>query len=260
MAQNRVKMLFLQGVHACTAWRNSIFCSPKSCKKWYSSRVYLDIEPGRIAFCSAKPCKNRAEKTLPEEGFFYFFFKQPQCLAPAGQSSPVSSATGAGPRGSGSGEGARRVGLRLDTEAGLRGGAAACGAARSAAAGAQREVLRLSGVVHVVGGPDVLHGRVLAALLGPEERVLEDPARALRPAGQRQQSAGQPGRRHPLQDRAEERRGYHYKKTGSDDGHFMALRGPVTLRHMRFRLTDLDGNVVRLRGSSLSFVLYLDHV
>ena len=49
-------------------------------------------------------------------------------------------------------------------------------------------------------------------------------------------------------------------ETGSDDGHFMALTGPVTLRHMRFRLTDLDGNVVRLRGSSLSFVLYLDHV
>ena len=49
-------------------------------------------------------------------------------------------------------------------------------------------------------------------------------------------------------------------ETGSDDGHFMALRGPVTLRHMRFRLTDLDGNVVRLRGSSLSFVLYLDHI
>ena len=36
-------------------------------------------------------------------------------------------------------------------------------------------------------------------------------------------------------------------ETGSDDGHFMALRGPVTLRHMRFRLTDLDGNVVRPR-------------
>ena len=52
------------------------------------------------------------------------------------------------------GEGARRVvGLRL--EAGLRGGAAACGAAGRAAAGAQREVLRLSGVVHAVGGPDV---------------------------------------------------------------------------------------------------------
>ena len=79
-------------------------------------------------------------------------------------------------------EGARRVGLRLDTEAGLRGGAAACGAAGRAAAGAQREVLRLSGVIHAVGGPDVLHGRVLAALLGPEERVLQHPARATREA------------------------------------------------------------------------------
>ena len=49
-------------------------------------------------------------------------------------------------------------------------------------------------------------------------------------------------------------------ETGSDDAHFMALRSPVTLRHMRFRLTDLDGNVVQLRGLSLSFVLYLDHV
>ena len=29
-------------------------------------------------------------------------------------------------------------------------------------------------------------------------------------------------------------------ETGSDDGHFMALRGPVTPRHMRFRLTDLQ--------------------
>ena len=48
-------------------------------------------------------------------------------------------------------------------------------------------------------------------------------------------------------------------ETGSDDGHFMAVRGPVTLRHLRFRLTDLEGQVVRLRGSSLSFVLFLDH-
>ena len=43
-------------------------------------------------------------------------------------------------------------------------------------------MLRLSGVVHAVGGPDVLHGRVLAALLGPEERVLQHPARAAREA------------------------------------------------------------------------------
>ena len=48
-------------------------------------------------------------------------------------------------------------------------------------------------------------------------------------------------------------------ETGSNDGHFMAVRGP-TLRHMRFRLTDLEGQVVRLRGSSLSFVLFLDHI
>ena len=46
----------------------------------------------------------------------------------------------------------------------------------------------------------------------------------------------------------------------TDDGHFMAVRGPITLRHLRFRLTDLEGQVVRLRGSSLSFVLFLDHV
>ena len=49
-------------------------------------------------------------------------------------------------------------------------------------------------------------------------------------------------------------------ETGSDDGHFMAVRSAITLRHMRFRLTDLEGQVVRLRGSSLSFVLFLDHV
>ena len=48
-------------------------------------------------------------------------------------------------------------------------------------------------------------------------------------------------------------------ETGSDDGHFMAVRGPI-LKHLRFRLTDLGGQVVRLRGSSLSFVLFLDHV
>ena len=34
-------------------------------------------------------------------------------------------------------------------------------------------------------------------------------------------------------------------ETGSNDGHFMAVRGPITLRHLRFRLTDLEGQVVR---------------
>ena len=40
----------------------------------------------------------------------------------------------------------------------------------------------------------------------------------------------------------------------------MAVRGPVTLEAPVLRLTDLEGQVVRLRGSSLSFVLFLDHV
>ena len=57
---------------------------------------------------------------------------------------PASSGTGAEPRGSGPRRSGR--GVLLDAEAGLRGGAAACGAAGRAAAGAQREVLRLSGV------------------------------------------------------------------------------------------------------------------
>ena len=45
-------------------------------------------------------------------------------------------------------------------------------------------------------------------------------------------------------------------ETGSDDGHFMALRGPVTLRHMRFRLTDLDGNAGRLCPSCYILTTY----
>ena len=86
------------------------------------------------------------QKKLSPRRRVLIFFKQPQCLAPAGQSwaeagsgvtarnwsSPASSAgTGAGPRGSGP----RRRGAACGwTEAGLRGGAAACGAAGRAAA------------------------------------------------------------------------------------------------------------------------------
>ena len=65
-------------------------------------------------------------------------------------------------------------GMRQTLEARLGGGAAAC----EVLLPEQREVLGLRGVVHVVGGPHVLHGRVLAALLRPEERVLQHPARA----------------------------------------------------------------------------------
>ena len=138
MAQNRAKKLLLQCLHLRRHWSNSF---------------------------------------SPRRFFFLFFSTQPQCLAPAGQSwaeagsgvwswsSPASSAgAGAGPRGSGPREGARRVvGLRLDTEAGLRGGATACGLP---------EVL--------LPERSVMHGRVLAALLGPEERVLQHPACAAR--------------------------------------------------------------------------------
>ena len=51
------------------------------------------------------------------------------------------------------------------------------GAGGSAALPNQRKVLSLRGVVHAVGGPDVLHGCVLTALLRPEERVLQHPGR-----------------------------------------------------------------------------------
>ena len=43
------------------------------------------------------------------------------------------------------------------------------------------------------------------------------------------------------------------------DGLRLHGRGPVTLRHMHFRLTDLDGNVVRLHGRLCRSCL-LDHV
>ena len=84
--------LFLQCLHQCRHWRNSVlqrktmqkshsywssvyidigtgliaFCSAKPCKS-YSSIVYIDVEPGRIAFFSAKPCKK-----LFRGGFCFF--------------------------------------------------------------------------------------------------------------------------------------------------------------------------------------------
>ena len=33
----------------------------------------------------------------------------------------------------------------------------------------------------------------------------------------------------------------------------MKLHGPITLRTLRFKLTDVDGNVVNTRGTSVSF-------
>ena len=42
-------------------------------------------------------------------------------------------------------------------------------------------------------------------------------------------------------------------------GHIMeADTHDITLRYLRFKLTDYEGNVVDLRGTSLSFCIYLD--
>ena len=83
---------------------------------------------------------------------------------------------------------------------------------------------------------------------GQQDDGIQQGLPALRPAGQRQPRAGQSGGRHPVQDSGVGT----IVETSSDDGHFMAVRGPITLRHMRFRLTDLEGQVVRLRGTFFS--------
>ena len=47
-------------------------------------------------------------------------------------------------------------------------------------------------------------------------------------------------------------------QTRTDEGHYVRLHGPITLRYLRFKLTDVDGNVVNTRGTSVSFALFLD--
>eukprot|EP00439_Symbiodinium_sp_Y106_P008815 s13103_g1.t1 len=48
-------------------------------------------------------------------------------------------------------------------------------------------------------------------------------------------------------------------QTRTDEGHFLKLHGPITLRTLRFKLTDIDGNVVNTRGTSVSFAIFLDY-
>ena len=48
-------------------------------------------------------------------------------------------------------------------------------------------------------------------------------------------------------------------QTRTDEGHFVKLHGPITLRTLRLKLTDVDGNVVNTRGTSVSFVIFLDY-
>ena len=48
-------------------------------------------------------------------------------------------------------------------------------------------------------------------------------------------------------------------QTRTDEGHYVRLHGPITLRTLRFKLTDVDGNVVNTRGTSVSFAIFLDY-
>ena len=48
-------------------------------------------------------------------------------------------------------------------------------------------------------------------------------------------------------------------QTRTDEGHFVKLHGPITLRTLRFKLTDVDGNVVNTRGTSVSFAIFLNY-
>ena len=50
----------------------------------------------------------------------------------------------------------------------------------------------------------------------------------------------------------------HIMETDTHENHMVNVRGPITLRYLRFKLTDFEGNVVNLRGTSLSFCVYLD--
>ena len=50
----------------------------------------------------------------------------------------------------------------------------------------------------------------------------------------------------------------HIMEADTHENHMVNVRGPVTLRYLRFKLTDYEGNVVDLRGTSLSFCIYLD--
>ena len=50
----------------------------------------------------------------------------------------------------------------------------------------------------------------------------------------------------------------HVMESDTHENHMINIRGPVTLRYMRFKLTDVNGKTVNLRGTSISFCIYLD--
>ena len=47
-------------------------------------------------------------------------------------------------------------------------------------------------------------------------------------------------------------------ESDTHENHMVNLRGPITLQYLRFKLTDYEGNLVNLRGTSISFCIYLD--
>ena len=50
----------------------------------------------------------------------------------------------------------------------------------------------------------------------------------------------------------------HIMEADTPENHMVRVRGPITLRYLRFRPTDYEGNLVNLRGTSVSFCVYLD--
>ena len=50
----------------------------------------------------------------------------------------------------------------------------------------------------------------------------------------------------------------HIMEADTPENHMVRIRGPITLRYLRFRPTDYEGNLVNLRGTSVSFCVYLD--
>ena len=75
-------MLFLQGVHVCTACKNSSFCTALGNKMLFFQGLFINIDPGGIAFArflrglptpapahligSPNPLVSRAPQTLKE--------------------------------------------------------------------------------------------------------------------------------------------------------------------------------------------------
>ena len=79
---------------------------------------------------------------------------------------------------------------------------------------------------------------------------------ALQQPGQCRRHRGPAAPRHHREDRLQA--GRRIMETDTHENHLVNVRGPITLHYLRFRLTDYEGNVVDLRGTSLSFCIYLD--